>query len=109
MSEYGEGSVQIRLKLFRMLDLLIRVRRRNLRVIWVGGSLAVTKLIDNVGKGIVLPADKNVPAARVVVYNLGNALLVITVAGGVNAETKVGSYRLDSVERASAGSIWRFS
>jgi hypothetical protein len=57
----------------------------------------------------VLPADKDIAAARVVVYNIGNALLVITVAGDVNAETKVGSYWLDSVERASAGSIWGFS
>jgi hypothetical protein len=53
----------------------------------------------------VLPADKNISTTSVVIHNLGDALLVVTVAGGVNGDTKVGSKGLDSCERASAGSI----
>lgn len=63
----------------------------DLRIIRVRGGIAVTQGIHNIGQGIMLPADQDIPAARVVVYNLGHTLLVITVAGGINGDTKVGS------------------
>ena len=53
----------------------------------------------------MLPADQNVSAASVVVDNLGNALLVITVARGVNGDTQVSGQGLDGVERASPRAI----
>ena len=77
----------------------------NLRIIWVGGGVAVTQGSHNVGQRIVLPADQDVSAASVVVHDLSHTVLVVTVAGGVNGDTQIGGQGLDSVQRTGTSSV----
>jgi hypothetical protein len=75
------------------------------RAIWVVWGILVSQGLYDIMQIIVLPADQDVSWAVVVVDDISDTVLVITVAGGVDGNAEIFSERLNSLKRALTGTI----
>jgi hypothetical protein len=96
MSEYGDGSVQMILKLLLLADPVWRDCRHQLPIVWIAGRVRVAQLLYNIGESIMLPANQDISRARVSLDDISNALGIIPIARGIDGQAKVESKRLDS-------------
>lgn len=80
--------------------------RKNSPIIIISRRIIITQRLRNISQLAMLPADKHIPLARVIINRISNTVGISLLARSINRQTKRVSKRLDSVVWTSTLAIY---